>query len=180
MATNAQVGLTVMLFMLAPPAAGEDLNLRAGLWEVSIVSDFSNFMPADQKARMEKAFAQMTPQQRAQAEAAMKNYQANAGKPSITKACMTREGIAKMSTVNPPGRDSTCRRTDLKATSNVREFHEECSAEDGKKTGATVHVSAPNPETYLVEWTADPGSNVDAKFRISAKWLNADCGNVKP
>jgi hypothetical protein len=178
MTIGAQVRVTIVFCMLSALAAGESLNMRPGLWEVTTVAKGDLMSTAD-KAEMEKALAEMPPEQRAKTEAYVKNLQGGGAKPTIQKVCVTKEAISKMSTMNLPGHDSTCKRTDIKSTSTIWEFREECSASSGK-TGGTVRVVVANPETYNLEFTPGAGRNGGGSWKVNAKWLSGDCGNVKP
>ena len=177
MTISARVRITIVFCMLSATAAGENLNLRLGLWEVTSEGKGIVMQTAD-KAEMEKAMAEMSPQQRAKTEAYLKSMQAGMTTPPV-KSCLTKEALSKMSTFNVPGEDSTCKRTEIKATSTVVEFREECSGSNGK-TGGTVRVVAPSPETYTLEFIPGPGWERGGTFKMIGKWLSADCGKVRP
>jgi hypothetical protein len=176
MTIGAQARITLVLCSLSALAAGENLNIKPGLWDFTTVAK-GNMMPTAEKAEMEKAMAEMPPEQRAKTEAYLKSMQA--GTATRHKGCVTKESITKMSTFIVPGEDSGCKRTEIKTTSTIWEFREECAGSKGK-TGGTVRVVAPNPETYTLEWTPGAGWEGSGSWKMSAKWLGADCGNVKP
>ena len=70
MKNNSRVRLTILSCMLSAAAAGQDLNLRTGLWETTTSMETQGNpypeMTAAKIAEMERAMTGMTPYQRAQ------------------------------------------------------------------------------------------------------------------
>jgi uncharacterized protein DUF3617 len=145
------------------------LNLKAGLWETTTVSERSGMpsMPADK-------LAAMPPEARARVEAM------SAGKPTTT----TRQSCRTDKDLRPFTDDSnkSCKQTIVTSTGTRQEVKMECNMQGNSGTG-TVTIEAKDPEhvsgLVLMHMGAN-GHTMDMKVTITAKWLSSSCGDVKP
>jgi hypothetical protein len=176
--------LSLVFFFLIASAAAENLNIKPGLWEVTSKTDAKGAPPisAAQREEMEKQLAQLSPENRAKAEAAMKAAQARQGQPVVRKSCITKEDLSKPLAFDGGRGDGSCTRTILKSTSSVQEVRLDCT-NNAHKSGGTLRIVATNPEAWsgtLDGSASDTGGAMTLKSTVSGKWLGADCGSIKP
>ena len=171
-------------------ATAQDFNMKPGLWQFTSVGEgkgdpMSGMSPAERE-QMEAAKAHMTPEQRAQMEAMMKQPMAamgTAAKPRIGMACVTKENIRKdlaRMGVNEPG--STCKTTSIRQTATVSESREVCSgSSNAGNSNATLLFELPSPETLIgTAHTTMSGGGFEFNLKITGKWVGPACGDVKP
>ena len=190
MSTKIPIALAI-LGCCATMAAAQDLNLKPGLWELTgtyeTKGDPMSMMSAADKARMEEAKAHMSPEQRAQMEAMMKQSTANVdGRPktSTDKRCLTKEDIHKAAAQLAAefSAGSNCKFTPVKSTATVLEGRAVSTSANGANSDSRLLFEAPNPETFTIRVEASAGvkGGLEIKARSSGKWLGPACGNVKP
>ena len=166
-------------------ANAQDFDIKPGLWEITTTretkGDPLSMMSAADKAHMEDAKAYVSPQQRAQMEAFIKAQAASAGvwaKPSISRACMTKENIHQtIAKFTADKGQSNCKITPVRSSATVVERREVCSSENRSNSKTTLLFEAPNPETLIVYVDGSvSGANgmYELKLKIVAKWLG-DC-----
>jgi hypothetical protein len=159
--------------VLCAIAFAQGTNIKAGLWETA--ADMGNSMMG---AIPEDRLARMTPEQRAQVQAMMKQSMGQ----TTTKVCYTEEQIRKGLdyNVNRPG--STC--TSTLVSNDGSKVVREVSCDTGRgKTRGTVTYQMDDREHFngLVQMHADVnGQSRDMTIKISGKWISSDCGDVKP
>jgi hypothetical protein len=156
----------------APVARAAGPDLKPGLWERTVT--MQSPMPA--MAGMPE-LDRVPPEQRAQLEKLLATM---AGKPTILRECVTPEMLAKWD-------DFARERTEQGCTSTVKEQTPQrvvmaLSCEGGKSTG-TLEFNVKGREqmtgTISMVHTAEDGAR-HMKINTSSRWLNADCGNIKP
>jgi uncharacterized protein DUF3617 len=159
---------------LTPP------NVKEGLWE-STVSHSSSGMPgipAD-------ALAKMTPDQRAQVEAMMKQRgMSSNGNSTTVKGCVTKEKIAKGMAFSE--NRENCTRNVVSSTPSHFEIKLHCDvdAKNGNKTttDGTVTVDVLGSDsvkgaTHMV--TNSNGRNMTMDSTFTSRYLGSDCGDIK-
>jgi Protein of unknown function (DUF3617) len=174
MRTSILCGLIVMLSSVVWAADDiQPLDVKLGLWESTWTNQVSGMppMPAD-------ALANLTPEQRAKVEDAMKAR--GNGMPTVRtrKQCMTKEKLEKDTAFED---QKSCTHTVTSSTSHKLEVKLEC-AEQGMKSSGTFRVEAIDSENVkgamqMVASGGDHTMNINANF--TSKWLSADCGTVK-
>src|SRR5271165_50293 len=113
----------------------QPLDVKLGLWETTFTSQMSG-MPSIPP----EAMANMTPEQRARVEEAMKAR----GAGNAHRSCITKDKLDKP---NAFGEDrKTCTRTVVTSTSHKLEMRLECGDEASKVAG-TVRIEATDSET---------------------------------
>ena len=170
--------------LLAGRASAESLNIKPGLWEITSLRESKGTppIPVAERAEMEKKMAQMPPEMRAKIEAAMKGAALNSATPVVKNSCILKEDLNKSLEFVFGRGDGACTRTIVQATSTLQEIRVECS-KGTQKSGGTLKMAAPNPESWTSTMNgsvSDTGGATEMKLKMSAKWLSADCGNVKP
>jgi hypothetical protein len=149
-------------------------NIKPGLWEVSHHPQVSG-----QVQIPEEQLAKMTPEQRAQMEAALKNYAANSSKPHVYKECMTPQKIARG--FDLAREESGCTRKVVSSSANELTLHDECSKQRGK-TVSDVHFEIKNGTQMSgkINVVMSSGSKtMTMNSTVEGKWLGASCGAVK-
>jgi hypothetical protein len=162
-----------LAFATARPAAAQKLDVKMGLWEATTVIQMGGVPPVDMST--------LTPQQRAQLEAATAASGKMAARPHTVKECLTKEKLAKGGLFQQDKQDN-CTHTVLTDTSTQLGVKFSCSAGGGETTTGEWHFQAASPES--VKGTgqmtmARGGQSMNASSTITAKWIGESCGNVK-
>jgi hypothetical protein len=172
------LGLGVMAAALAGARADAPaFDVKPGLWQVTTSGNASGgpSLPPD-------ALAQMTPEQRAQVEAALRGAMARATAPRTIRSCITAEQLRR----NPDftrGGKTGCRQTAISRTASEIELHEACSGGNAGTMSATIHFSARDRETIsgtTLVTQNNGGQPMTVRQQIVGKWLGPDCGSIKP
>jgi Protein of unknown function (DUF3617) len=147
------------------------LDVKTGLWESTTVMNMGGLPPIPQEM-----LDKMTPEQKAQLDAAMKAQQ---GKPTITKHCVTKEDLNKKDLFDEGNKN--CTRTIATSSSRKLVMNMECVNENMKTTG-TIHLEASDSEnvTGKVDMAATGnGRTMNLSSVITAKYLGSACGDIK-
>jgi len=140
------------------------LDVRMGLWEMTMTTNMSGDMGID--------MSKMTPEQRAQMEAAMKTMMAP--HTDVSKTCMTKEKFDKGNVMSS---DDKCKSTITTNTRSVLEMKQSCPNEQSQ-----MHMEALSPTSVKATFTGtatNQGKTMKVDGTITAKWLGANCGDVK-
>jgi hypothetical protein len=172
LASQAVFALALAL-ACARPAAAQKLDVKMGLWEATTVVQMSGAPPVDA--------SKMTPEERAQMEAAVAGATKMAAKPHVFKQCLTKEKMAKGGLFQQDKQDD-CTHTVLTDTATELGVRFACKAGDGETTAGEWHFQATSPES--VKGTghmtmARDGQSMNASSSITAKWIGESCGDVK-
>jgi Protein of unknown function (DUF3617) len=172
------VAISACALFSARAADNTPLNVKPGLWEITTEGHNSGAPPIPPQV-----MAQMSPEQRAQMEAHLKDIMAQQAQRRVTQRCVTQEEIAKGFDKLNSMTQGQCTQTVIASTPTRREGRLQCT---GRTTGTgTYHFEAPNPETFSGSWdwdmtSGDSSNRMNLKNSMQGKWLAADCGNVKP
>jgi hypothetical protein len=143
------------------------LNIKPGLWEMSIQLDMAGAMPPGVD------MSKMPPEQKAKMEALMA---AQKNTPHIVKSCVTQEEIDNYR-VNETGNDTSCKTTVTKSSSTLVEITQTCG---GPAAGTReTRIEAPTPTGMKVVSKATSGRGAGTTVNMNGKWLSADCGDTK-
>ena len=165
----ALLSVSIMTVVFAQTPA---LDVRMGLWEVTSVMKTAGDLPFDT--------SKLTPEQKAQIEAAMKNQM---GQPQTTvqKNCMTKEKFEKsIFMADSPG--MTCKQTLTTNTRSTIEGREVCTGTDNTSMTIQMHMDAQSQTAVKGTVKASAvtnGKTITSDGTMTAKWLGADCGNTK-
>jgi hypothetical protein len=169
---------SVVALLAARAADNTPLNVKPGLWEITSEGRNSGTPPIPPQM-----MAQMSPEQRAQMEAHLKDMMAKQAQRHVTQRCVTQQEIDKGFDKLNSMTKGKCTQTITASTPTRREGRLQCT---GTTTGSGVYrFEAPNPESFSGTWdwnmtTGDSGSGMKLKNTMQGKWLSADCGSVKP
>jgi hypothetical protein len=171
----ACLALFALTLALAPavPVAAQKLDVKMGLWEATTLVQTSGMPPMDTST--------LTPQQRAQLEAATAAAGKMAARPHVVKECLTKEKMAKGGLFQQDKQDN-CTHTVLTDTAAELGVKFSCSAGDGETTSGEWHFQATSPESVkgTGQMTMARGAqSMKASTSVTAKWISASCGNVK-
>lgn len=176
MRINILVGV-VLLCPMASWAADEPFDIKPGLWEMTNTMQMSGLPPIPN-------LDQMTPEQRARIEGAMKNL---TGSPHTTtvKSCVTRESIEKAIAKANSTKNNTCAPKLVSMSASKVELHIDCTQENGAvKSNGDVTIERQDSEhfkgTGAMKSTGANGRTMDMKWSMSGTFISTDCGDVKP
>jgi hypothetical protein len=142
------------------------LNIKPGLWEMSIKLDMAGAMPGVDMSKM-------PPEQKAKIEALMA---AQKNVPHVVKSCVTQEEIDKYQ-VSETDKDTSCKTTVTKSSPTLVEITQTCS---GPAAGSReARIEAPTPTAMKIVSKATSGRGAGTTVNMDGKWLGADCGETK-
>jgi hypothetical protein len=156
--------------------AADQFDIRPGLWEVTSTVQVSGLPPIPN-------LDQMTPEQRARIEAAMKNM--GGAHTNTAKSCVTKEGIEQaIAKANSRSGDS-CSPKITNMTSSKVDLHIECTRQNGEsKTNGDMSITRLDPEHFkgsgAMKTSGSGGRTMDMKWSMTGAFVSSDCGNVKP
>ena len=151
-------------------AAADGLDVRTGLWEMTITIDArGTFMP---KAALDK----LTPEQRAKVAESLKQQAAQGPRTSSEKTCVTAQDLKEGAFQNQEDKEEgSCKYTPGTRTSTVQEGTMVCAGENAR-TG-TFRVEAVGRDRIKGSYN---GSGAGSRFsmQLSGKWLSASCAGA--
>jgi Protein of unknown function (DUF3617) len=167
-------GLLLCASVLFAAADITPLNVKVGQWETTTTNAMSGMngmaIPPDVAAKM-------TPEQRAQVEAAMKAM--GNGQPHTTtyKNCLKKEDLTTDPFKNDEQKKFKCNQTVLNSSASHIEVREVCSDEEGK---ADVHLTVDRIDSEHVSGTTQVtatmgGHTVNSTSKFTSKWVGAAC-----
>lgn len=152
-------------------------NIKTGLWEMTETHNMAG-MPA-MPAIPPEALANMTPEQRAQMEAHMKNSMGGGPKTTTRKYCITKEKLEKDSVFGEDRKE--CTRTILSSSTTSTEVKVHCSEKEMTSDG-TFKYQALSPESVkgtMRMVITGHGRTMNMDFDFLSKYLGPACGDVK-
>jgi hypothetical protein len=164
------------------------IDVKPGLWENTATTTMSGMQMPPGRAMPQitpEQLAQMPPDARARIESMMKGG-AGAPQTTTTKSCIT---SAQLTRPLIDSSDKSCGYKLTGSSSSTQNIHVECNKGNVKIAGDVVlnrvdseHMKGDvNMKTTGDSSTAGSmGQNMTLKVSYNAKWLTADCGDVKP
>jgi hypothetical protein len=152
--------------------------IKSGLWQMQVDRPGAGA----EMAQMQAKLAAMPPEQRAMVESMMKQRGVDIGSGGY-KICIDRESLAKGRWYEGQGRhaaESGCKTDIVERGASRWRWHSTCTSPEVVSDGEATFDSS---EAYTVSVdstvTAD---NMPRKTHTTmhAKWLGADCGDIKP
>ena len=148
-------------------------DIKPGLWEIQNKTLVDGQALPDMSAML----AQVPPEMRAQVQAMMAKNGAGMTDKGLT-ICITPEQIANQQYGNDP--KSKCQLSDMKQEGNVTHMKMQCSKPKGEGETTVTRLS-PESWTSVSKMTMEEnGAPHTMNSEATAKWLNSDCGDVKP
>jgi len=149
------------------------LNVKTGLWESTSTTTMNGALGVPPEL-----LAQMTPEQKARYEAAMKHMANGAPRARTYKNCLTEKQLKEdpFKDKEQTG-DMKCHETVIRSTGSDIEVRESCS--EGTSSGEahmTFHASSPEHVNGTGEITATMGGRtMHSTIKIDSKWQGATC-----
>jgi hypothetical protein len=148
------------------------LNLKLGLWELTSISQVGGQLPAVDTSKM-------TPEQKANFEAAMKSAVMGAHT-DVMKSCITQEKADKANFMMTDKDADSCKQTVSTNTPTRLDATVTCT---GEHPGTRqVHIEALSSTAFngTMKFTdTQKGRTMTVDATMTGKWLAADCGTVK-
>lgn len=149
--------------------AADRLNVKTGLWEITASTEMAG-MPPLPKEILDK----LTPEQRAELEAKVKQSRAEGPHTDTSRECITDRDLDKpFESAN----SEECTQEVVRTTRTSQEFKLTCTGE--YKGEGTFKINAPTPETMtgLLDLSVGEGSSkMTVKADMKGRWLGPDCG----
>ena len=161
--------------VLATASAGawaQTPPIKPGLWEVKSEGSVDGRKTAQPADRLQG----LSPSVRAQLEASMKEKGVAMGAGGVNRICFARESM------DPArwGESMSCK-TEYGTRSNSSwKWHSVCSQPEMTIDGEAIFA---NPESYRIHTTTTRTMRGEVKTSqrtVQARWLSADCGDLKP
>lgn len=167
----------VLLALAAQPAMAE--KMKPGLWVIN--TKMSGGKMQDAMAMTQERMAMMSPQQRAQMEAAMAKQNVVLNKDGFGhKVCVTPEMAARQQLPMQQGSKGNCKFEQGPTVGNTMKYSYSCTTPQTRGEGTAV-FSSPTAYTATVRvTTAMAGTTDTSNMDSSAHWLATDCGDIKP
>ena len=174
MRMNLLVAVTFLALTLWAADNIAPLNVKEGLWEVTVTHSMSG-MPAMPNIPPD-ALAKMPPDQRARIEAMMN------GQPStdVRKECITKEKLEKHSAFSANRGD--CTRTVVSSTGSKLELKFHCEEKQSSSDGTFVMEALASDNvkgTMHSVIKTSSGKTMNMDFTITSKYLGSACGDVQ-
>jgi len=160
---------------------------RPGLWEVQVTHKGAMAdMQKQAQQQMQAAMAGMSPEQRKQMAQMMAGrglpMPAASDKPDVRRICLTPEQAARE--IDPrPDPDQRCERQITPVSASEARFTVTCSGPDGRMTGEGRAWDI-SPTGYRMQMSmtmqGQGGGPQTMEIEQTARWLGADCKDVKP
>ena len=159
-------GLAAAVGAQAPP-------IKPGLWEARSDREVDGKTASQPAANLQN----LPPAVRAQVETRMKEKGIALGANGVNRICMTRETLDASPWQN---RGTGCKTEYRSRTGSTWKWHSSCTQPPSESDGEAVFAS---PESYTVSTAMTMtmrGETRTMRTTIKAKWLGADCGDLKP
>jgi ribosomal silencing factor RsfS len=147
------------------------LDVKMGLWEIASTMNIGGQMPGMDTSKM-------TPEQKAQMDAAMKSMMA--AHTTTQKTCVTREKFNKSNFMMDDQPGMTCKQTVMTNTRSTLDAKVVCTGERGMTM--QMHVDALSQTAFkatMKSANTEQGKTMTIDGTMTGKWLAADCGDVK-
>ena len=162
------IPLAALLALSPALAAAQSPPVKPGLWEVR--SERSDGKQAAE------AMKNLTPETRAKVDAMMKQQGVALGSDGANRVCLSKESLDAGRWQNA----ANCKTEFGSRTASAWKWHSSCPQTDAVIDGEAVFA---NPENYTVHTTTTHtfrGETKVSRMTLQAKWLGADCGDLKP
>ncbi len=147
------------------------LDVKLGLWETTSQTNVSGQLPVTPEQ-----MANLTPEQRARIEQAMKGM---SGKPITSKSCLTKEKLDKGFAFNER---KECTHKVLNSSSHNLEVQMTCNEKEGQKANVLVKaqaLSSTNVKGTTHITVEGGGRTMTSDGSFTSKWISSNCGSVQ-
>jgi hypothetical protein len=170
----------VFLFITTTAFSAE--TIKPGLWEITTQMQGGGSGHMTQAmAEMQKAMADMSPEQRKMMQDMMAKQGVQMGAASgggmAVKVCMTQEMIDRNDMGTQQG---DCTHTTTPRMGSSMKYSFSCTKPPSSGEGEVRFNSRESYSTKMAMTTTVKGKPEKMDMQGSGKWLGADCGNIKP
>ncbi|HEY7641830.1 MAG TPA: DUF3617 domain-containing protein [Steroidobacteraceae bacterium] len=173
MNTRLRTRIVLLAGCCAAPLAlaADKLDVKPGLWEITSSHQISGIPP------MPKDWAdKVTPEQRAQMEAAFRAEAQKGPQTDTERECITQKDMEKPFDIG----EKDCTQTVVRTTRTTQEVRLTCNGQ--MKGSGVLRVTTPTPETMTGTLDLQLGDGKDpmkVKSELKGRWLGPDCGDEK-
>jgi hypothetical protein len=151
-------------------------RIKAGLWQIQAEREENGVKMPDASERMKERMKNMTPERRKQFEESMKQRGVDPNAGGVIKVCYSQKMVEHGAWAD----QGTCKTDYSNRTATHWKWHSVCPEVHYEGDG---EASFPDPEDFVVKssgvlTSGDKTRNI--KSTRTAKWISADCGDVKP
>ncbi len=166
--------LAALVLLAATAQAQTTPPIRPGLWQVQ-----SERMSDGKKAPdLGEQLKTMSPAMRQRMEASMKQHGIDmSGPPGQMKMCQTKESLDQGKW---QGEQSACKTDFTTRSGSVWKWKSTCSQPPSVTEGEAVFTGSESYTVTSATTMSMKGQNHTTSMTIKAKWLGADCGDLKP
>ncbi len=165
----------LILFLLAIPgfaaAQYQPLNVKTGQWQTTVLINSGGSI-----ALSSRQMAQLTPEQRARMEAAMKQASKPKTTTRVNQNCLTQDELNKGTPFKSD--DRQCTQKVLNSTSTELKVEQDC-VEDSMSTKTVMRLEAVNSEQVKGTGTVtavSEGHKFSSDINFSSQWISSACG----
>jgi len=168
------IAVSLAFPLLTSTAYAAEYNMRAGLWEITTTSDLLLLVPHIPSAQMKNI-------QDLAKEYGMEMPQIENGA-AISKACITPEMASKKTLPSFYQDQAGCASKNATRDGNHYKVEFSCDGTDLKGNGiAEGNLTSAESFTGQTKFTGTAqGNPVNEKADVTGKWLETNCGSVKP
>jgi len=170
--------MAALVLVTALPALAQPLDIRPGLWEVSVQRSGTPVMP-EMSQMPPEMLAQLPPAQRAQIEAMMRTRRTVAPGVQAHKVCVTQASLEK--TPDFGMAQQGCTRTKDVRSAGGWQVQEVCRSGGNRQT-LDIRYEVVDRQTIrgTVKVAISDGADLTMTQEMHGRWLAVDCGDVKP
>jgi len=180
-APRLAVSLTLAGVLVTSAQAADTPPIKPGLWQVTADSQQLNGKPLpDMSAQLAEQMKRMPPDMRAQMEAQMKAkgvQMAPGGGNMAIRMCMSKEMLEQNRWQKTEG---SCKNTSMNHTGNTWSWKFTCTQPPSEGEGSTTFTDSTSYNSDIRITTQRNGQPQTVTMKHHAKWLGADCGDLKP
>lgn len=148
-------------------------DVKPGLWEVQQKTAVDGQQLPDMNQMLEK----VPPEMRAQVEAMMSKKAAKLASGKSVQVCLTKAQLEKQTTENDPR--NRCQFNNIQREGNVTRVSMHCSKPKAQGETTITRLSA-EAWTSITQMTVEEQGAHAINNEAKARWLSADCGDIKP
>jgi hypothetical protein len=168
--------LTIALaFSAVASAAHAQSNppIKPGLWQVQGEREVNGQKAPDPMERMKD----LPPEARKQMEAMMKKRGVEMAQGGVQKICHSRESLNQGQW---KGDSEKCKTEITSRSASAWKWHSSCTQPESEMDGEALFSSTENYTVKTSMTTKHQGQAQTMRMTVTAKWLGADCGELKP
>jgi hypothetical protein len=170
--TRFLTGLALLVWSsLCSAADFQPLAVKSGQWESTLSGSSSGQPPLP-----DDLLRRLTPEQRAQVEAALQAKGTGGLKTTVNRSCLTKDKLDKPFDLGDENTKS-CTRTLVASSGNRQEIRLDCDRQGMKATG-TVKVEAMNSENLkgsMQITVTNHDRTMNMNYTFSSKWIGPAC-----